>query len=250
MKLERVTITGADNGVRPSDLADLSRQFAFVEWGILFSPRRQSAPRYPSRSWVDELCQVAAMTPSMQLAAHLCGAWVRDLVLDTEFTWKAANPAAFAACKRIQLNFRGNFHRKGPGFESVLLDECPREIGPLARPGKHFIFQCDGQHDDVPQELCPWLVGSAPLFDASGGTGVSPGSWPEPWHDPCGFAGGLGPENLMEQLNKIAQVAGDRQVWVDMETRVRSEDDLDFDLVKVRSVLEQARQWMKSTELV
>ena len=31
--LDRVTITGADDSVRPTDLLELSREFPFVEWG-------------------------------------------------------------------------------------------------------------------------------------------------------------------------------------------------------------------------
>ena len=41
MILERVTITGADHDVRPQELVDLWKEFPFVEFGILFSPRQQ-----------------------------------------------------------------------------------------------------------------------------------------------------------------------------------------------------------------
>ncbi len=53
-----------------------------------------------------------------------------------------------------------------------------------------------------------------------------------------GYAGGLGPENVEEQLPLIAQAAiGADGFWIDMETRVRSNLDRLFDLEKVERCL-------------
>lgn len=54
-----------------------------------------------------------------------------------------------------------------------------------------------------------------------------------------GYAGGLGPENINEQLYRISSVAKG-PIWIDMETRVRSQYDLDFD--KVTDVLQKFTQ--------
>jgi hypothetical protein len=53
-----------------------------------------------------------------------------------------------------------------------------------------------------------------------------------------GFAGGLSAENVTEQIEKIADTvtAGGLPFWLDMEGRVRTDEELD--LVKVRRVLE------------
>lgn len=80
---------------------------------------------------------------------------------------------------------------------------------------------------------------AVPLFDTSGGAGIVPRVWPIPlasipYH---GYAGGLGPETLERELERIAEAAGDTRVWIDMERRVRSEDDERLDLDKVRRVL-------------
>ena len=53
-----------------------------------------------------------------------------------------------------------------------------------------------------------------------------------------GYAGGLGPDNIESELQRIAAAAGDAPFWIDMETRVRSDNDEQFDLNKVRRCLE------------
>jgi hypothetical protein len=63
--------------------------------------------------------------------------------------------------------------------------------------------------------------------------------WPKPLEDVlCGYAGGLGPDNIEAQLELISKAVGNREIWVDMETHVRSNDDQRFDLDKVEKVLE------------
>jgi phosphoribosylanthranilate isomerase len=102
-----------------------------------------------------------------------------------------------------------------------------------------FIYQCDGVNDRWIREL---EFGS-PLFDTSGGAGVLPNRWPGAWPGRyCGYAGGLGPDNVVEQLTRIRIAANEgERFWIDMERRVRSDDDEQFDLDKVRTVLEAVK---------
>ncbi len=76
MKLERVTISGADDRVQPRELAELSRAFAFVEWGLLLSRKRAGCPRYPTQD-----CILSLAAEGVLLAGHLCGQWARDLAV-------------------------------------------------------------------------------------------------------------------------------------------------------------------------
>jgi len=75
----------------------------------------------------------------------------------------------------------------------------------------------------------------SPLFDSSGGRGVL-SEWPKiPNHNfgPlwCGYAGGLGPNNIVDELFKIEEAVGDAEIWIDMESKIRnSNNELDFDL--------------------
>lgn len=96
--LTRVTITGADDGVDPKQLADLSAEFPFVEWAILLSRTRSGTARYPSAAWlVDRLCADEPMVRGMRLAAHLCGALSRE-------TQDGELPVLSEVFQRYQLN--------------------------------------------------------------------------------------------------------------------------------------------------
>lgn len=245
MKIDRVTITGADDSVYVWDLMALTEKYPFVEWGILFSGTRQGTPRYPSLPWLKELEKEARALP--QLCAHLCGRWVRNLVLGGDFTFKREHEGLWPWFKRVQLNFHGDPHKRAHGFEGAIGDEAPKagSLGVPARVGKEFILQCDGVNDDIVDELAPWLP-IVPLFDRSGGAGVVPKEWPKPLPGVyCGYAGGIGPENIVDEIRRIAEVAGNERVWIDMETRVRSNDDHRFDLEKVEECLKLAEPFVR-----
>lgn len=230
MKLDKVTVTGADDTVHPRELARLTKRFPFVEWGILYSGSRQGTPRYPSDAWLKALTD-EDWAENLRLCAHLCGRWVRDLVLKGDFTFIPLNPL-WPFFRRVQLNFHGQFH-KG----TTLWHENLRR-----NRDKQYILQYDGVNDTACRALLESPYFSAvPLFDKSGGAGVVPGEWPPAIPGVyCGYAGGLGPENLTDEIRRIARAAGDSTIWIDMETKVRSSDDEEFDLAKVEDCLEQA----------
>ena len=74
------------------------------------------------------------------------------------------------------------------------------------------------------------------LFDSSGGRGIRRAQWPTPLSGVrCGYAGGLGPENLRLEMPRIAAVAGP-DYWVDMENSLRDADD-HFSVDKARLAL-------------
>lgn len=77
-KLCPVTFTGADDAVDPNDLAAISREYPFVEWGILLSKSNAGRPRYPSRDWIQQAEKIFR-SQSLQASGHICGSWMRDL---------------------------------------------------------------------------------------------------------------------------------------------------------------------------
>ena len=101
--------------------------------------------------------------------------------------------------------------------------------------------------DDVNNDLLDKVtsdgINAVPLFDISGGRGIVPKEWPKQ-KGYCGYAGGLSPDNLQEQLEKIEKVVDDVPIWIDAETHLRSPDNSILDLDKVRSFLEIARPWV------
>jgi hypothetical protein len=235
MRLDRVTITGADETIgRPDNLLALTKEFPFVEWGILISNKhtRTGDFRFPASTWISDLMGVI---PPERLSLHVCGSWVREMLMGTVNIPRWIIPGF----GRIQLNFHEDKTKCKPAaFHNALFS-----LG-----AQQFIFQIDGAIGNKHLESLhandgyASYVDAVPLFDISGGAGILPTEWPKPmftdqYH---GYAGGLGPDNLEQQLPLIAAAAGETRIWIDMETRVRSDDDLQFDLAKVRRCLEIA----------
>lgn len=237
MQIEFVTFTGADDNTNPQDMFQLEKDYPGigVEWGLLLSKNNSGRPRYPSLGWLKSFCEKAPRTS--MIAGHIQGQWLRDLG-HGQFQFIDQLGLIWDRCARIQLNF----HSTLPEFDVKYLD----------RLNKLFIFQMDGINDNLfvsailgeKRESIP-MIGFKyqPLFDKSAGEGIVPRDWPRPMPTGLnGYAGGLGPDNVAEQLERIAQVVPSTgHIWIDMETKIRSYDDK-FDLTKCRQVLDEVQQ--------
>ena len=235
--LNRVTFTGADESISPELLIDVSRRFPFVEWGILIGSR-QSVARMPSLKWIVQLLSLKAKEgEAVNLSLHVCGLPLRQIAAGRPIIGEGAE--SFAGFDRVQLNWHGD--RQGDiGLNVATAFNHMRNF--LGGWEPEVIFQGDetnvgaGLHRET--ENAGFRVSM--LFDCSHGAGVLPGKWPTSIPSiKCGYAGGLGPGNVLEQLALIRQAyaagATLHPYWVDMETKVRDRDDA-FDLGKCLQV--------------
>jgi hypothetical protein len=242
MNLIYVTLTGADDTVDPYKLVELSVKYPFAEWAILFSQKKTGSSRYPTNDWLDELINVSSDCPDMNFSAHLCGKWVDD-VMAGDFTflkftkWKQR-------FKRIQLNM-GKDRLQQAMTCKPLLSAVKKALNHQVILGgnyKYITVNGDFFFDNA----------LYPLFDASGGRGVETKEWPKPFTSTSGatmlhgYAGGLGPDNIVNELKRIEEVAGETYIWADMETKIRSiiSGKDCFDLKKCEEVLQAAKLWM------
>ena len=257
--LKKVTVTGADDSVKPSDLVEVVAEYPFVEFGILFSgsknrvraregdPPIPNRPRFPSLDWILELlCEVEPKS-HLALSCHLCGQAARDFL---EGVYLGGPQPINLHFKRCQVNTHGMPH----DFDARRLRETVRQ---MTINGQQAIFQydrvntdamlsCTGRH--VHDEYESLDLSIAALYDLSHGAGVLPEEWDHPLAKtaiPCGFAGGLSPENVASQIEKILPVVGETPFWIDAETHLRSDDDRRFDLERVRRFLEEARPYVQ-----
>ena len=233
--IKRITLTGADDSTDLKFMRETSEKYPLIEWGILvskkalevvdFVPPNIGTPRFPSKAWLnrahDELPQ------TMNLSCHLCGKWVRDLCFEGDTDFVSEIPMMF---RRIQLNFHAIVH---------MVDE-KKFISALQQfAGVQFIFQLDDVNNHILDIAKEAGIDAAPLFDTSGGVGRLPESWPSSVGY-AGYAGGLSPENLAEQMVLINQASENKPIWIDAETHLRSNNDQLFDEKKILAFIEQA----------
>lgn len=243
MKLRHVTITGADDSIKPEELAPFIKKYPFVEWAILFSPSKQGQSRYPSFEWLDQLRNTIYSPdfPSMlntNLACHICGNHTRDAI-NGKF---AQIHPIFGEADRIQVNMMDDdflaldFGKLRTTISSAYKNQYPNVILQTKRAFHRYEWlTLLNKEDKLKFEM---------LYDVSGGKGKTPRSWAKPVEGVlCGYAGGLKPDNIAEQLKKLEDVVEDKECWIDMESGVRDEHD-EFCLDKVEKCLEIASKWV------
>ncbi len=224
--MNRVTLTGADDRTPIEALVDLSQEFPFVEWGILVSEKQEGGPRFPGKEWMETFA-MRGSDEKLQVSMHVCGAWVRQM-LRGQLDWNRL-PEIRIVADRVQVNTHAEEHIT----TVAALDWM------AGRGNKQFIVQLDAVNDHFFDGAVARKLNVAGLFDLSHGAGVLPDSWPALRHAGIyhGFAGGLSPDNVVDQVAKITDtVTGSLPFWIDMEGRIRTDEE--FDLSKVRRVLE------------
>jgi phosphoribosylanthranilate isomerase len=224
MNLRYVSITGADDKTAISDLEALQQEFALLEVAILYFPERDGYARNPLKPWREALYASRVK----QKAMHLCGSGINRLA-----DGHAELIEEIQHFNRIQINLK-------PQYASVELVEKLVQVV-QSFPKIEFITQYNDANQDY-FKFWNFVANHNYLFDASLGKGLAPESWQAPVAGKsCGYAGGLSDSNIMDNMVKINAVTGDKPVWIDMESGVRTHDELDLN--KVRSVLKQVAQF-------
>ena len=234
MKIDRVTFSGIDESINAEQILRVAEEYPSIltEWALLLSKSNEgSRPRYPDRQWMEQFIRETIthmQRGAISVAGHLQGRWLRSLAQGNNEVAKD-RPTLWPYLQRVQLNFHGEKAPIKDGFFTQLMDQR-----------KQFIFQMDGVNEDVYHSAQNYVgVNLVPLFDMSAGSGTVPDTWREPVHPVFnGYAGGFGPRTIDEQLKRQEQVVGDGVIWIDMETKIRSDDDLKFELDKCRQVLD------------
>jgi hypothetical protein len=228
--LKTVTVTGASDDTSIEEMAEIQKEFPFVEWGILLSKRQAGkSNRFPSRDWLYKLekCRLTEGGASLKLSGHLCGEYVNEIL---QKNWlhgltfvEYLEPEWF---DRIQINTHGEKHK-------VDLDVLIQNIG--YNQNIQFIAQYDKVNNYIHELDLMGISNISALYDLSHGAGVLPSEWDLPLDGVyTGYAGGLSVENLESQLQKLDEII-EVPIWIDAETWLRTEDK--FDLQKVRQFL-------------
>lgn len=191
----KITFTGIDSF---TNLDQLSKK---IEYGILFSVTNNTN-RYPS---FEEIAYMSSFLKNrnFELALHVCGNPARKMLLEEQIHF-------IDNFKRIQVN-------------GTIKPEICLSIAEIY-PSHEIIFQYNFLNKHLLDELRN-LDNVSFLVDNSGGKGISPSFWENPDNTiKFGYAGGLGLDNILTELEKIKFIARD-DFWIDMEGKLRDEND-------------------------
>lgn len=208
------TFTGIDAKTDLNRIVVLAKQFPFLEFGILMSlsPGDKDA-RYMAPSVVELILKKLA-SHDINIALHVCGSAVKAYVAGDQIVKR---PALYA--DRVQLNFP--------------LDKVPFSAEELDKAISTAPYKVITQHFPSNANLVTSLKAKnhQVLHDLSGGRGLKTEEWPDAFENKVtGFAGGLGPDTIDAAMPKILHAARAGNSWIDMESRIRTNDYLNLDL--------------------
>lgn len=251
-ELRYVTLTGAGENTDISAMLQLSGDFPFVEWAVLYSPERAGTePRYPSPDWLHHFAD--EMGAHANIAIHLCGAAAIDLSLFHVGAGGDDLQRAKELRDLVEKFDRVQFNMRGSKLSPELMTNVARD---LVRSEKRTraIVQYNPGNAKWALEVAQRFPDMDVLCDASGGRGISPQAWPTLSSRDfrrLGFAGGRSPTNIFATLVELAWLYPDRPIWVDMESLIRNErDELCFTLCEQalsETLRWQQHQWDEAT---
>jgi hypothetical protein len=232
------TLTGVDEQTDLNALKNLSRKFPRAEWGVLWSgnqqEKHQGAGRYPRAQWIKEFGK-ATEGRKIMTALHICGDDALSFLRGDTALWEVAQ-----LFNRVQLNVKAQGTSLAQDLDEQTISRAAHMFTFSYGHGR-IIFQLNNDN----KQLCERVRsnGIDMLFDSSLGRGVLPASWPNKRDFPgmrIGYAGGLGPDNIQEQLPFMSKACAGSSFWVDMESKLRTNDR--FDLGACETVL-RAAHW-------
>ncbi len=228
MRINKVTITGADDKVSAEELLQLQNEFPFVEWGILFSTSKEGSQRYPKLQKVMDF-----IAQELNLSAHLCGKWSRDILEKSDFGFLESDWFS-----RIQLNY--NFStEKANLFELIYFAEKNLQ--------NDIILQYNRNNKKAMDSILGLTLPKNIhfLYDDSGGHGTAISGIAEPFKNYTGYAGGINIDNIENICQSIKSGFKDQDltdVWIDLESGARIDNE--FNIPLVRQLLEKASKFI------
>lgn len=216
--LKRVTFSGIDQQTKVQDLKKLYEKYPFVEFVFLYyqQANQKGEGRYPKTAMLKEYQQA-----NLPMALHICGRIAVDLIYDSN--WSAVYrelDGYMELFDRIQLNIA-----KAKRFSREMTFPEDKQIIIQLHEGTEELFNC--------YKHLPNVVG---FQDSSGGRGIVQTQWMPPETEPFGYAGGIGPENVVAVVRELNEICKE-DYWIDMEAAIRTDDR--FDIRKCESVCRQ-----------
>lgn len=249
MNIAKVSMIGANERLAATDIIDFIRAYPLAEIGIGVSATKgaRGTPRF---DYVQELqhlvCEKCVPGKTGTIALHINGNGK-----DGDAGWPAMlsrgiMPYDLAAMMKfpnmsIQLNHFGyNF----PAHNAQRLADSKALWNIIAPQSRLILSYCEKTADYIDtfmraasthHGLLKWDV----LYDASFGNGKMTAQYAAPLYPGIrqGYAGGLGPDNILDELPKIKaeQTDQDAEIWIDAEGKLQNDAKTTLDLTRAEA---------------
>ena len=250
MKLRYITCSDPREHNSIKSIIDLAKM-PHAEIAVQCHPSKMS-PGMPRNVWFEDLLKEVVQLPRMNLAIHINSEWANDICVNGNIPYplsawfKVENKREKPVVQRVQLNMPKQT------ADNIDIYHIARIIDSYW--DKEFIFQYNDKTREAIQKLHEAGLKFSLLFDASGGNGIAPKSWGKPIYEthPMGYSGGMSAENVVGNLRKIERVVGDKEIWIDAEGKLKSNDLFEekakFDVDLARAYITRANMWAKEKQ--
>lgn len=242
--LDGISFIGIDE---KTDLGQLNRVAELsntpeIEFGVLYSESKmaQAHKRYPSKKWIEGFVQKFwSGMPLYSTSLHLCGSAIEKYLDKDQYLVDLVNQF-----DRVQLNFSMAKFKPDELTEKLFaLQKVVDSVTVLQfNKSKAAFIQEFTQQVKTPSRLLYNI-----LFDGSGGFGrvlEEPQKPIDGFY--CGYAGGIGPETVLDIITNIDKVVSDEYYYIDMESKIREDDYLSID--KCIEVVKIVNQYLEDQE--
>lgn len=232
-KMDKTTFTGIDEKTDVTLLIELFHDYPNIEFGYLIHEDfRSFGNRCGSPSFLDRY-----KDSGLPLSLHVCGNMAKRVFRSGEWDeiddFIKGNLSLFS---RVQLNnvrkvsmLDNGWKLSVPmGISEVIIQQHSVDKMPI------YQYYLDNQES---------INGSfTVLFDASGGRGLYADAIQAVKLPYAGYAGGIGPYNVLNTVLTLEKDEAVTRYWIDMQTHVRDEHDW-FSVESCRKVCETLRDY-------
>lgn len=249
MNLNFITCSGTNEFTDIRGLVELMQEFPLGEIAVQVS-EKQSPAGGARIDWVQELsAYLKDNNIAINAALHVNRTWVEGLcrgivVPELEYLLELRDIYDLPLFKRLQLNFK-------LGRDNVCND-CDDTLVELQHCLKRrFILSCNESNERLIRQLYLKGLRFDVLFDSSFGAGITPDSRREPVFVDIlqGYAGGITPDNVCAELDKIAKAVENAptlgNVYIDAQKGLEDEQT-HLSLDKCHAYLKNATRWYQN----
>lgn len=226
--VNKVYLTGVDDNTDLNQLLEITKEHPYVVWGVLISESQQGKGRYPTFDTIAKIGDfIKANGLQDNFGIHVCGKpAVKGFLEDVKKYSNLIDPF-----KIVQINFRHEDH------DMATIKDCIER-----NRNKDIIIQYNKANEDFVSKFVVPPDNLKMLVDYSGGNGnymapIQSLEYVKTFQFQgvrSGIAGGFGLDNIKDVLTEISTgVSGSPfpyGIWIDMETKLRTDDVFDLDV--------------------